>query len=170
MLAKRSCVHCAVVFKVADVLKVTCVKTEAAFSLQWHWVNIHTVHHSLENEIEICLSAPTKKKKTACAQQMLPFSDDETVFAECGQWRKWKKRRKKWEDKISLSSLVCVRQCLLTLSICQLPGSYFPLPKMHMCISRMVSYVHVKNKEPLFIIQSLLSLRDTVSVHPNMLF
>lgn len=127
----------------------------ASQSWKWNW-NMSQCSH--------------KKKKTACAQQMLPFSDDETVFAECGQWRKWKKRRKKWEDKISLSSLVCVRQCLLTLSICQLPGSYFPLPKMHMCISRMVSYVHVKNKEPLFIIQSLLSLRDTVSVHPNMLF
>lgn len=82
-----------------------------------------------------------------------------------------KKKKKKWEDKISLSSLVCIRQSLLTLSICQLPGSDFPPPKMYMCISRVVSCgcVHVKNKEPLFFIQSLLSLRDTIYVHPNVL-
>jgi len=67
-------------------------------------------------------------------------------------------KKRKWEDKISLSSLVCIRQGLLTLSICQLPGSDFPLPKMHMCISRVVSCgcVHVKkNKDPLFFVKSL---------------
>lgn len=51
------------------------------------------------------------------------------------------------------------------------PWLRFPLPKMHMCISHVVSNgcVHVKNKEPFYFIQSILSLRDTVSVHPNML-
>lgn len=79
--------------------------------------------------------------------------------------------KKLGRQNFTVLSCVCIRQSLLTLSICQLPGSDFPLPKMHMCISHVVSYgcVHVKNKEPLYFIQSVLSLRDTVSVHPNML-
>jgi len=101
--------------------------------------------------------AQCSHKKAACAQQM-PFQMIKPCLLNVVNGGS---KKRKWGDKISLSSLVCIRQGLLTLSICQLYGSDFPLPKMHMCISRVVSCgcVHVKKKKKK-ILYSSLSLYD----------
>lgn len=90
---------------------------------QWQWVHIH-VEFITDVELKLEYGSALPQKSSMCSTDADYFTWWNSVC-----WMGSMKEVKKWEDKISLSSLVCIRQSLLTLSICQLPGFDFPLPK-----------------------------------------